>query len=60
MTVYIRNNESIDSALDRFHRKVDKSGIIDEYRSKQAYKSKSELVRERELERKKKLKRKRK
>lgn len=45
MKVYIRNNESLDSALDRFQKKMEKAGIIAEFRSKTAYKSKKQRQR---------------
>ena len=54
MTVYVRKNESIESAIDRFNRIVDKSGILGEYRAKTAYKSKKQDHRERENERNRK------
>ena len=45
MTVYIKKNESLESAINRFHSKVEKAGIVSEYRSKTAFRSKKELQR---------------
>lgn len=54
MKVYIRKNESIDNAIERFSGKVKKSGVLDEYRAKTAFRTQKEMAREREWQRNKK------
>ena len=54
MKVYIRKDESLDNAIDRFTHKVKKSGVLEEYRAKTAFRTQKELDREREWQRNKK------
>ena len=42
MKVYIRKDESLDNAIDRFNQKVKRAAILEEYRGKSSYKSASE------------------
>lgn len=57
-TVKVHEGESLDVAIGRFSRKVDKSGIIAEYKAKCAFKSKSARDREKMNQRNKKRTRK--
>jgi small subunit ribosomal protein S21 len=54
VTVELRSNESQQSLLKRFRRKVTKSGVISSVRKKRWYVSKSEI---RRIERKKAIRR---
>lgn len=56
--VVVRENESIESALRRFKRKVDNEGIIKEYKEKQFFMKPSlkKRLKRKECERKQKMK----
>lgn len=45
MTVYVRKGESLNDAVDRFSRKVEKSGITSEYKARAYFKSKKQIER---------------
>lgn len=45
MTVYVRKGENLDDAVDRFTRKVEKSGITNEYKGRKYFKSKKQIER---------------
>jgi small subunit ribosomal protein S21 len=47
-TVFLRKNESFDDMLKRFKKKINKSGILQEYRDR-AYYEKPSQVRRRKL-----------
>jgi len=51
MELRIRRNETIESLIKRFGRKVKKAQIIEEYRDRQYYKKPSEKRRERHFRR---------
>ncbi|AHB40444.1 MAG: hypothetical protein ACD_25C00106G0002 [uncultured bacterium] len=52
--IKIRNGESLEQALRRFNREVQRSGILDEVKDRSHYRKPSELKRQKskELERK--------
>lgn len=52
--IKVRNGESLDQALRRFNKEVQRAGILQELRDREFYRKKSELKREKskELERK--------
>lgn len=56
MTVYVRSDESLEGAIDRFSKKVEKAGIISQYRSKMAFRSKKSEAREKNKKRSKRQK----
>lgn len=45
MTVYVRSDESLESAVERFRGKVDKACILSEYKDKLTFKTKREKER---------------
>ncbi|GIV38775.1 MAG: 30S ribosomal protein S21 [Thermonema sp.] len=50
ISVTVKENESIDKALKRFKKKLDKAGVLREYRSRTFY-EKPSVKRKRELAR---------
>ena len=51
MKVVVKPNESLEAALERFNKKVSKSGIIREYKDRRYHKKKSEIRNEKNRKR---------
>ena len=51
MKVYIRQNESLESAIERLNTKVSRSGILEEYKAQMSYKTNKEKERKKEYKR---------
>ena len=53
--IKVRNGESLEQALRRFNKEVQKAGILQEVRDREFHKKKSEVKREKEKELKRKI-----
>ncbi len=51
MTVYVRKDEPLESAISHFKQKVKRSGILDEYKAQMSYKSAKEKEKRKEYKR---------
>ena len=53
--IKVRNGETLEQALRRFNREVQKSGLLDELKNRERYVKKSELKRQQKKEKARKI-----